>query len=214
FYVTAEDVPGESAILLHAPKSLLDAQPGRPSAMTHFYRVVLEDGRPLHAKGIWLEDDRWTVYQIGSSNFTSAGTGIGKAPNLEANLVYVVDSNRDAKAKKHLEMTFPEGAYVDLEGDVRWRPLAGEGEEAVGEEILLPDAFREAVYNCDDKKHATVTLSISGTPPSGWELITDGDDRLFFDEGRWASLGGAPTIELTWEPSRPPSGFWVRWSGS
>src|SRR5262249_42854544 len=142
FYVTAEDVPGENAILLHAPKSLLNAHPsGRPSATTHFYRVVLEDGRRLHAKGIWLEDERWTVYQIGSSNFTIAGTGTGNAPNLEANLVYIVDSTRDAKAKKLLQTTFPEGVYVDLDGDVRWKPLAGEGVDTVGEEILLPDSF-------------------------------------------------------------------------
>lgn len=215
FYVAAEEVPGEDAIFLYAPKSLLDAQPsGRANVSTNVYRVLLGEGRPLHAKGIWLEDERWSVYDIGSSNFTSAGTGLGKAPNLEANLVYIVDSNRDAKARKLLEATFPESEHVDLEGNVIWKPLLGEGEDSVGEELLLPESFGEAVYNCDDKNRATVTLSISGNPSSGWELTTDGDDRHFFGEQEWGALGRPPSIELPWETDRPPSGFWVRWTGS
>lgn len=214
FYVAAEEVPGEDAIFLYAPKSLLDAQPsGRANVTTEVYRVLLEEGRPLHAKGIWLEDGRWSVYDIGSSNFTSAGTGLGKAPNLEANLVYIVDSNREAKARKLLEATFPESEHVDLDGDVIWKPLLGETEDSVGEEVLLPESFGEAVYNCDEKNRATVTLSISGEPSSGWELITDGDDRHFFGEKEWVALGRPLSIELPWETDRPPSGFWVRWTG-
>ena len=153
------------------------------------------------------------MYDIGSSNFTSAGTGIGKAPNLEANLVYIVDSNRGAKARKLFEATFPESEQVELDGNVKWKPLLDEGEDSVGEGLLLPKSFGEAVYNCDDKNRATVTLSISGEPSSGWELITDGDDRYFFGEQRWEALGRPPSIELLWETDRPPSGFWVRWTG-
>ena len=215
FHVAAEEVPGEDAIFLYAPKSLLDAQPsGRANVTTDLYRVLLGEGRPLHAKGIWLEDERWTVYEIGSSNFTSAGTGLGKAPNLEANLVYIVDSNRDTKARKLLEATFPESEYVDLDGDVKWKPLLGEGEDTVGNEVPLPATFGEAVYNCDDKNCATVTLSTVGNPPPGWELITDGDDRRFFNEEQWGALERPASCELHWEADRPPSGFWVRWTGS
>ena len=215
FYVAAEEVPGEDALFLYAPKSLLDAQPiGRANVTTEVYRVLLGEGRPLHAKGIWLEDGRWSVYEIGSSNFTSAGTGLGKVPNLEANLVYIVDSNREAKARKQLEATFPESDCVDLDGNVIWKPLLGETEDSVGDEVLLPDSFGDAVYNCDDKNRATVTLSISGSPPPGWELITDGDDRHFFDEAQWGILERPLSIELQWETVRPPSGFWVRWAGS
>ena len=214
FHVDAEEVPGEDTIFLNAPKSLLDAQPlGRSNVTTEIYRVLLEKGRSFHAKGIWLEDERWIVYDIGSSNFTTAGTGIGKAPNLEANLVYIVDSNRDAKARKLFEATFPESEQVELGGNVKWKPLLEEGEDSVGEGLLLPKSFGEAVYNCDDKNRATVTLSISGEPSSGWELITDGDDRYFFGEQKWIALGCLPSIELPWETDRPPSGFWVRWTG-
>jgi hypothetical protein len=215
FHVAAEDIPGEDGVFLYAPKSLLDAQPsGRANLATDFYRVVLSAGRSLHAKGIWLEDQRWSVYEIGSSNFTSAGTGIGKAPNLEANLVYIVDSKRDPKARKLLEPTFPESEYVDIDGDVKWKPLTGEGEDAAGVELPLPDMFGDAIYNCDEKNRASVTLSIVGSSHPGWEVLTEGDDQLFLNEEQWLGLQQPTSCELKWEANRPPSGFWVRWSGS
>ena len=119
FFVSGEEVVGEDALFLNAPKSLLDAQPGRTSVDTDVYLIELPVGRSLHAKGIWLENDRWRLYQIGSSNFTRAGTGIGKNANLEANLVYTVDANRNNKARKQLDVTFPDGELVDLDGNIK-----------------------------------------------------------------------------------------------
>jgi hypothetical protein len=214
FHVSAEDIPGESAVLLHAPRSLLEAQPLRGSAATAFYRVCLDQGRPLHAKGIWLEDERWAVYSIGSSNFTSAGTGLGQAPNTEANLVYIVDCNRDEKAGKSLETTFPDSETVDLAGDVRWSPLTGEGEDAVCDGVLLPKAFGEAVYDRDDQGRATITVTFVGEPPSGWELMPDGSEQPFFGEAQWLTRSRPASCRVDWDATRPPSGFWVRWTGS
>ena len=214
FYVAAEEVLDGAGVFLFAPRSLLDAQPGRSTATTNFYRVLVPPERPLHAKGIWLEDERWTVYAIGSSNFTRAGTGLSKASNLEANLVYVVDADRDRQAKKLVDATFPEGEQVDLGGDVKWKPRTGEGEDEVGEEILLPPAFADAVYNCVASNRATVVLSIIGEPPAGWELVTDGDGRRFAGEGEWQAEGLPAPWVIPWDTERPPSGFWVRWAGS
>ena len=215
YHVAAEEVPGEESLFLYAPKSLLDAQPkGRSSVTTEFYRVVLPGGRSLHAKGIWLQDDRWIVYQVGSSNFTSAGTGLSRDSNLEANLAYIVDSKRHANAKKTLIATFPQSKIVDLEKGVKWKPLSAEGEDSLGEEVSLPPAFGDAVYHCDDKQIATVSLSLHGKPPQSWELITDGDDRRLFGQEQWTELGEPQACELPWTTERPPSGFWVRWKGS
>lgn len=88
FYVTAEEISGTSSLLLHAPETLRKATPaGRTAAETVFHRLTLPAERPLHAKAIWLEDDRYDAYLVGSSNFTSAGTGLRKgASNIEANL--------------------------------------------------------------------------------------------------------------------------------
>jgi hypothetical protein len=214
FYVEAEDVPGQTTVFLRAPKSLLDAHPGRATATTHFHRVLIPPERPLHAKGIWLEDERWTVYAIGSSNFTRLGTGLGKASNLEANLVYVVDADRNWQAKTLLDTAFPEGEQIDLSDDVMWKPRTGESEDEVGEEVLLPKAFADAVYNCDARNRATVTLSIVSEPPTGWELVTDGDDKRYVSEGKWQAQDRPASWTLPWETERPPSGFWVRWTGS
>jgi hypothetical protein len=215
FHVSGEEVPGEDGLFLNAPESLLKAQPqGRSSISTAFHRVIVPDGRSLHAKGVWLENPRWSVYLIGSSNFTSAGTGLSKNPNLEANLSYIVDTNRVPNARKVLDNTFPESELVDFEAGVKWKPLTGEGEDGVGEEVLLPSCFGTATYDCDDKQRATIRLAIDGTPPDGWELITDGDEQRFWGEQEWLSLQSPGECVIDWKPERPPAGFWVRWQDS
>jgi hypothetical protein len=59
----------------------------------------------------------------------------------------------------------------------------------------------------------TITLVIAGNPPTGWELYTDGDDQRFWGEQEWLAGGSPEEAVIDWKPSRPPSGFWVRWSG-
>jgi hypothetical protein len=80
------------------------SRPNRPVTVG-FERLEIEPTRPLHAKCLWFEGAEWFVYVCGSSNFTSAGLGIGATRNLEANLIYVVNSHRDkerrAPAMKH-----------------------------------------------------------------------------------------------------------------
>lgn len=215
FHVSAEEIPGEEELFLNAPASLLEVQPqGRSSVSTTFHRVIVPDGRSLHAKGMRIENPRWSVYLIGSSNFTSAGTGLSKNPNLEANLVYIVDTKRLSDARKLLDDTFPESEGVDIESGVKWKPKTGEGEDGVGKELLLPSCFGSATYDCDDKQRATICFSINGTPPAIWELFTDGDERRFWGEQEWLAMKSPNECNVKWEQERPPAGFWVRWLGS
>lgn len=212
FHVSGEELPDEDGLFLNAPESLLKAEPqSRSSATTAFHRVIVADGRSLHAKGIWIENPRWIVYLIGSGNFTSAGTGLNKNPNLEANLVYIVDTNRVPNARKLLDATFPESEVVDLEAGVKWKPLSGEGEVEIGDEIPLPLCFGNATYDCDANHHATIRLSFDGSPPAGWELYTDGDDQRFWGEQEWLSLRSPKECIVDWKLERPPAGFRVRW---
>lgn len=213
YYVDAENVPGDDALFLSAPKSLLDAQPtGRPEASTNFYRV-LTDNRPLHAKGVWLEDERWSMYLIGSSNFTSAGTGLSKEPNFEANLAYVIDTHRDPKARRLLENSFPRYELVDVE-TCQWKPRPEEEEDTLGEEVPLPQQFGDATYHSDSQQRATVALTLHGIPPQGWTLTADGIEDWSFGDVNWNEIGRPERVEAPWAPARPPSGFWVRWTGS
>lgn len=183
FHVSGEEIGEEEGVFLHAPESLLHAQPsGRPSVSTTFSRVIIPDGRSLHAKGILLDSSRWIAYLIGSSNFTSAGTGLSQHPNLEANLVYLVDTNRFPNARRLLKQTFPDSEPVDLDDSVKWKPRTEDNEDELIDTTLLPLCFGSATYDCNYKHEATIRLVFSGTPPAGWELLADGDNQRIWGE--------------------------------
>ncbi len=218
FYVTADDIPGENTVFVHAPRSLNLAEPsGRSGVSTTFHRVELqvdsEPRRPLHAKSIWFEDDRWIVYMIGSSNFTSAGLGIGGNANVEANLAFVVDTHRSEKADKRFGECHLSGDPIDLDA-AKWQPRDDDEEDSPGETVLLPKAFSTAVYEKKARQEATLTLAFSGKPPPGWIVRLDEDDAPFFSEVQRQQSKCPSKCCLTWNRHRPPSGLWVAWHGA
>lgn len=228
FYVTADDIPSkdnageeildEDAVYVHAPESLSLAEPsGRPSVSTAFYRVELQAdsgaNRPLHAKSIWLEDDRWIVYMIGSSNFTSAGLGIGRNPNVEANLAYIVDTHRSDKAERRFRECHLAGDSIDLD-TAKWQPRDDDNEDSPPDTVLLPKAFSAAIYEKKAEQKATLTLTFSGKPPPGWSIRLDEDDAPFFSEVQRQESKCPSKCSLTWNHDRPPSGLWVTWDGA
>ncbi len=215
FYVTADEIPGEDSLFIHAPESLLFSQPeNRKTVRTDFYKVALENNRPLHAKGIWLEDDRWAVYMIGSSNFTSAGLGLLKKPNLEANLVYVVDKKRDRNSFKQLEQSFTKGELINLNKELRWQPRIDQNEDSSAGVLILPSAFGTATYDCDENQIGKIILTFNSSPPAGWTVKTDEDDKSFYTEPDWIRSGAQKEVTVLWQKDRPPSGFWVQWQGA
>lgn len=213
FHVTAEDCFDAASVdvgkvLLHAPESLTKSAP-RDSATVEMLRVMPPDGRPLHAKGIWLEDDRWLIYQIGSSNFTSPGTGLGKRSNLEANLVYVIDGKRAAKSRKAADLAFPKSESVG-EDEQRWKPLPSEDGEGDLLQKTLPVCFGDAVFSIDSNAGPIVTLEFTSSQVPAFSIDAEGVKGAWFDSVRWAASGSPMRIELPWSLSRPPSGFDVR----
>lgn len=216
YHLTGEDIPDARAeddgkVLLHAPESLCN-QPHRHSCSIEFYRIKTVDGRPLHAKGIWLEDDRYALYQIGSSNFTSAGLGISKRSNIEANLVYIVDAQRDPAAFDAFVATFPNSELVDTEV-IQWKPIPNGDDESESEYKSLPTFFGDATFSVENSTDALLTLKFHGSAPDGFQLLPDGDDRVWFDAERWLALGSPAVCRLPWDRARPPSGFEVRIDG-
>lgn len=211
FLVTAEEISETGALLLHAPESLLGETPaGRPATETRFHRLLLPPERPLHAKAIWLEDDRYDAYLIGSSNFTSAGTGLkGNASNVEANLLYLVDTNRDENLRGQLGQSFPKSEPVQITTETRWSALPDES-ESPSELVLLPPEFLSATFTAEAPQDPLVLLTFQSPLAFSWQLLFEDSDEVFFDSDMWANLGSPMTCEVLWHEERAPSGFRVK----
>jgi len=212
--VTAEDIPGEPAVFVHAPQSLLEAQPkSRAAVATHIERVELPANRPLHAKAIWIEHDHRAAYMIGSSNFTSPGLGLGPRPNVEANLVYLVRRGVGRRGYGRLRDTLPPSRPIEPEIEIRWQPRIEEHGEADVAAPALPDGFGDAVFDCEASGQGVVTLMLGPSLPAGWVVLREDADQCVLDETAWKRAGKPRRVRRTWDPQRPPSGFRVRWAG-
>ncbi|NIT63684.1 MAG: hypothetical protein GWO39_07810, partial [Gammaproteobacteria bacterium] len=134
YHVTAEETTEADRLLVHAPESLRGATPGRHNVATCFARVQENDlsgkerlsFRPLHAKSLWLENDNWVGFMLGSSNFTTPGLGLGRSPNLEANLVYLASYAQTPERVDALDSARLHGQELE-DGQVQgWEPRVDE----------------------------------------------------------------------------------------
>lgn len=203
-------LPGErqanDSIRIQAPLGLLDAIPGNIACGVTFIAPDTDgENRPLHAKMLELIGDDCVLRMIGSSNFTTAGYGVGgSASNLEANLVYVVRNERDRQA---LFRAWPEGEELDLDHDnLIWEPLRDDEDDATSVAVL-PLVFREALF-CP-KPEPQLQLALDGTFPERWSIRLPGGDEL---------LSSSSNITLPCErviawPGPPPFLLEVRWEG-
>jgi hypothetical protein len=214
FNLTAEEVPGEPAILLHAPQSLMAAQPAnRAGVETVIQRLELEEGRPLHAKSLWLQNDSLALMMMGSSNFTSAGLGLGGTKNLEANLAYVV-SRQSGEAADALHNAWLPVEEIPADIELRWQPRVDEGEDcAAAPFVALPTAFGEANFGNDEMQRGFVEFTFS-EPPAGWMLCVEDESEAFLTEAGWIARGRPTLLRIAWSRERAPSGFRVSWDGS
>ena len=215
FEVTAEDVPGENAVLVHAPRSMVSAQPAdRGQTETLVKRLTLKEGRPLHAKSLWLQSDRVILSMIGSSNFTSAGLGIGKTQNLEANLAYAVSQQSKEIARALCDAWLPAEDFPD-NSEIRWTPCLDDGEDsAIAGMVLLPPFFGQASFGCDEQRQGFVDLTFNASPPKAWAIFAEDEDKPFLSEASWMTAGRPSVMRQAWERERAPSGFGVSWKGS
>ncbi len=224
YYVSAEDSRDEEGtVVIHAPQSLKLSQPqGRDSVKTNFYRVddfLKQDKipRPYHLKSLWLENDRFVVYIMGSSNFTSPGMGISKHPNIEVNLAYLLDRNRDSKRKKarFLEASFMKGEKIPSDISIKWELSSAQDDNPPENTEELPLAFSLALYDSDDEGKGIVILHFAESPPpEGWRLMLEDKSSIFYGEKEWKKNACPSEIRLEWHDGPPPSGFWVSWTGS
>lgn len=202
YHVTAEEVPGENAVLIHAPESLVRARP----ADTVICALTLEADRPLHAKCLSLENESSVIRVIGSSNFTSAGLGLGRVRNWEANLAYLVRTDLNREAGRALESAWPEVADLPDDKDIRYQPAINTDDEA-SDQQRLPPAFADAVFTGTE-----VQFHFAGVPPEGWIVLDV--DAPFTNDTAWRENGCPEVFTRAWPQTHPPSGFGVTWPGS
>ncbi len=217
YHVTA-DREGDDVVHLHAPESLRHT--GQQDAATTYFYIIgdePEEGRhrPLHAKTIWLEDDRHAAYMIGSSNFTSAGTGLGRPAHFEANLLYVCDgSHRESVAAyNQLAAASLEGEEPPSGAKLAFRPASPEGVDEAGQNMLrLPDAFGEAVYCRGADDTGQLRLQIDGQPPEGFRVSPGDGAPPLLDEAAWEAQGRPAVVWVPCLDDAPPAGLEVTWT--
>jgi hypothetical protein len=207
---------GRSHQLLHAPCTLREERPKDSACEVRFQSLDLEENRPLHAKCLWLENRNWSVYLMGSSNFTSAGLGIGIAPNLEANLAYVVHQGRNPKDRRELGNSWLDSTAVRRGFRLEEDPPPEEGQDsATKDAILLPKQFGNATFGVDSKQKYFLELSIHGRPPADWVVLHENkENEKICNEREWLHSGGKPLVRIPWNDARPPSALKVRWRKS
>ena len=220
FNLIAEDEPGESSVYLNAPKEILAAKPTRTSTQTYLNRISLKDEsadavfRPLHLKSIWFSGHEWYGYLIGSSNFTSSGTGLAKHSNLEANILYLISQKGNSKAVRLLKQgaieTEPMGANLTL---VWPTEMEANEDESSEDAILLPSSFGSATYFMR-KGTGRIELKFNSDPPAGWQIYKYiGSDETLISEMSWQSQGKPARLTIDWTDQVAPSGFEASWKG-
>lgn len=220
FNLIAEDEPGEPSVFLKAPREILSAKPTRMNTKTYLNRISLKDEsadavyRPLHLKSIWFSGHEWHGYLIGSSNFTSSGTGIGKQPNLEANILYLVSQKGNSKAVRLLKQGAIDKEPMGSDLTLVWQTeMEANEDEPSDNMVLLPSSFGSATY-FKQNGSGSVELKFNSDPPAGWQIYKYiGSNEILTNEMGWQMQGKPARLTLDWTAQVAPSGFEVSWKG-
>jgi hypothetical protein len=224
-HVAGQEAPETGGWRLAVPAHVLQATPkGRAEVGTELHPVRVDDvqteyGRdrlPLHAKTLYLTHETWALLTVGSSNFTSAGTGLSPyAKNYEANVVYFVKAPVGDKWRGLLEARqIRGGAPVGKLGAIEFAPAFDPDAEGAEPLPPLPRFFDEAALNGTTSDGYLLTVRLSGGAPEGkWSVLHD--NLVLFDDEDWLARGRPATIDLTLKrDGPPPSTLQVRWGAS
>jgi hypothetical protein len=204
FVVAAEQL--ESRVRIQAPSSLLRSLPARVEGWLEHLRVPDEqEPRPLHAKAIVLESERYVAALIGSSNFTSAGLGLVSHANLEIDVA--IGAARESEAGDALHRLIPEGDYVTHD-DVEWAPEPPEEEQREPE---LPWGFVQALL--DPLPKPSLRLRFNPPLPPAWS-ISDHTGKRLTDDARWTKAGLPSELRVALPDETLPFFLTVSWSAA
>lgn len=200
---------------LQVPAHVLKSTPaGRAGVRLSLHPVPVADvptdsgkeRRPLHAKTLTLCHPSWVAWMVGSSNFTSAGTGmIQRGRNFEANVLYFLRANASDPLYRRVESGgLRGGEAVDAGSQVEFDPAFGD-EGEVEDLPALPAFFAEANLDASSEAHYELTLRfISARSPALWRLRHEGG--LVLDESKWRDEGMPESIVVRLDrQGAPPS---------
>jgi hypothetical protein len=204
----------DKSVQLDMPETLREAS---AASVTHAFAFVPDTAetdrgreiRALHAKSVWIQRDSRALFLIGSSNFTTAGMGLGPIVNVEANLAYELPDTASAFART-CDAAYPPHTQVDL--DTQKVEFCNDLADQSGDAepyVPLPEAFGSALLRLGEAGMA-LDLEIRGAPPAGFAVLTSGEVELA-NESTWSALGRPPDLRLPWKDVRPPTYVVVRW---
>jgi hypothetical protein len=204
----------DKSVQLDMPETLRETS---AASVTHKFAFVPDttetdrgsEIRALHAKSVWIQRDSRALFLIGSSNFTTAGMGLGPIVNVEANLAYELPDTASAFSRT-CEAAYPPYTQVDLNTQkVEFcNDLADQSGDAEPY-VPLPEAFGSALLRLGEAGMA-LDLEIRGAPPAGFAVLTSAEVELA-NESTWSALGRPPELRLPWKDVRPPTYVVVRW---
>lgn len=200
---------------LQAPRSLLTA-PGRYGTSVGIERLPQKDGdgnlRIWHAKMLRLEAPGYVALMIGSSNFTSAGLGVGFAGNAEANLLTLVDRDAHKAAAGQLAAIWPPENPVECPEDAEWIGASPELDEEEGAKAPpLPAGFLGATYFAGDERRVVLRFDVEKMPPS-WAVYALGPVEVeLLSAAAWEDLAQPPSPSFAWAPVESPRRLRVDW---
>lgn len=204
----------DGSVELEIPECLVDTS---RNSVTHSFFFVPpnveepngdQETRPLHSKILSLERDERAVWMFGSSNFTAAGSGIGRVSNIEANLVYVLPDVGDPFAKV-CSQCLPPCEGVDLDEDVvRFKPVGDRTPEAEGR-VPLPVAFGSATFK-PTEAGGELWLEIGERAPLEF-TVHDSAGNTLLTAASWGAENGPTPAVVPWTAKSPPSHLIVSW---
>jgi hypothetical protein len=198
-----------------APKMLLTT-PQRYNAKMYVEALPDEDPdknlRPWHAKMIAFNAEEYSALMVGSSNFTSAGMGIGLRRNAEANLLTIVQHEAFAREGGVLEAVWPEMTQIPNPEDAEWlgaEPEHEEEEQASSRPVA--PGFLAAIYRAGARRQVVLHLE-AGQLPSEWRVCATGKDTPeLLTSDTWQREGRKALVEIAWDAVQPPEKLLVQW---
>jgi hypothetical protein len=187
--------------IAQAPGALLDGLPDQVTGIFDIEQPDRSEPRKLHGKLILIESHRWISALVGSSNFTSAGLGLGGGGNVEVGIAVGAAQGTDT-ADVLAELAL-RGEEVFLEDD------GVALEDPQEREVPVPAGFVQVLG--DPGPPACLEFELDPPQlPAEWSISTPDGHRLT-DRDMWEHAGRLSLFDLPTPNGELPFNIAIRW---